>query len=416
MRIDKPKNSNYAAVVVSIKNIIPFENCDNVVGTTLLGFQAVISKDVKIGDIGIVFPAETQLSLDYAYHNNLHRHEDLNKNKEARGYLEDNRRIKAVKFRGNRSSALFMPLSSLLFTDFPIEDLKEGDEFDTLNNREICRKYELPQARSSKQQAKQKKSFTRVDTKFMPEHIDSENYFKNKEMISQEEDVTITQKLHGTSVRIGNTIVLRKLSLFEKALKLLGVKIKETEFDNVYGSRHVVKDVNNKDQIHYYQSDIWTKKGEELKGIVPENFLIFGEIVGWVDDKPIQKDYTYKIEQGKSELYIYRVAIINNSGLVTDLTWDQMVLFCNERGLKTVPLIWRGKHKNLKIERYLDTRFYPKYKNCLPLDKGLVDEGICIRKEGLSPTVLKAKSPIFLEHESKMLDSGEADMESTEVS
>lgn len=123
MKIDKLQNPNYCATVVKIKNIIPLENCDNVVATTIFGFQAIVGKDTKIGDIGIVFPAETQLSDEYCYENNLYRHADKNRNEGEKGYIEDNRRVKAVKFRGNPSSCLFASLESLKFngeTLFPM--------------------------------------------------------------------------------------------------------------------------------------------------------------------------------------------------------------------------------------------------------------------------------------------------------
>src|SRR5574338_1274390 len=145
MKLDPPANPNYAATVVRIRSIIPIENCDNVVATPLLGYQAIVGKDTKVGDLGIVFPAETQLSEEYARKNNLHRHCNLNDDESAKGYLEDNRRVKALKFRGHRSDALFMPLSSLWHTDnfvpHVVEYLREGDTFDELNGHEICRKY-----------------------------------------------------------------------------------------------------------------------------------------------------------------------------------------------------------------------------------------------------------------------------------
>src|SRR4051794_7797380 len=115
MKLEAPENENYAAVVVSITRTVPLENCDNVVGTPLLGFQAIVGKDTQVGDLGIVFPAEVQLSNDYASRNNLHRHGHLNASPEVKGYLEDNGRVKALKFRGHRSDCLFMPLSSLAY-------------------------------------------------------------------------------------------------------------------------------------------------------------------------------------------------------------------------------------------------------------------------------------------------------------
>jgi hypothetical protein len=113
MKIPEPKNSNYSASIVEIKAVIPLENCDNVHAVSIFGFQGIVSKDVKVGDIGVVFPAETQLSDEFCFFNNLYRHSDKNQDQSKKGYLEDSRRIKAVKFRGHRSDCLFMPLSSL---------------------------------------------------------------------------------------------------------------------------------------------------------------------------------------------------------------------------------------------------------------------------------------------------------------
>jgi hypothetical protein len=39
---------------------------------------------------------------------------------------------------------------------------------------------------------------------------------------------------------------------------------------------------------------------------------------------------------------------------------------------------------------------------------------LCIRIEGLQPYITKAKSPEFLAHETKQLDKGEVDIETSE--
>lgn len=53
------------------------------------------------------------------------------------------------------------------------------------------------------------------------------------------------------------------------------------------------------------------------------------------------------------------------------------------------------------------------WSNALPLSgsKKLVDEGVCIRAESQVPCILKAKSPIFLQFETKMLDKEADDLE-----
>ncbi len=71
MRLQTPENANYAAIVVKLTAITPLEGSDNIVGTPIFGFQAIVGKSSQVGDIGIVFPAETQLNDEFCRENNL---------------------------------------------------------------------------------------------------------------------------------------------------------------------------------------------------------------------------------------------------------------------------------------------------------------------------------------------------------
>ena len=417
MEIKKPENPNYCATVVRLKTLVPLANCDIVVATPLFGYQAIVGKEHQLGDIGIVLPPESRLSEEYCHENNLFRHGNFNKDESAKGYIEDNRRVKAMKFRGNRSDCLFMPLESLTFTGVDVSELQEGDEFDQLNGVSICEKYvrPVPQTRA---QREMERVFRRVDKKFLPEHYDNENYFKNEHYIEDDTELIVTQKLHGTSIRIGNTIVLRKPTLRDKIARFFGVQIKESEFDYVYGSRKVIKDVNNPNQQHFYGEDIWTKEGQKLQGMLPQNYIVYAELVGWTEGgAPIQKDYTYFVPEGHAKLYVYRVAHVNAEGIITDLCWDHVKAFCRDRALETVKELWRGKKRKFNPSKFLDIRFAESkaFRKCgavsLGSDKSLVDEGVCIRIDHMIPTIYKAKSPIFLQHETDLIDQGIADME-----
>jgi hypothetical protein len=420
MKIDKPENENYAAIVTKIRNIIPLENCDNVVATTIFGLQAIVNKETQVGDIGIFFPAEVQLSDEYCKDNNLYRHSEKNKDKDITGYIEDNRRVKAVKFRGHLSSCLFMPVESLEWTKANIAELRESDTFDTLNGKRICEKYVVRRYGRMSFQDKLAEKFKRVDAKFLPEHFATGNYFRIDRNIDPKSEVVVTQKLHGTSIRIGNTIVKRKPTLIENFLGKLGIKIKKYEYDYVYGSRKVIKDINNPNQNHFYGEDIWTREGAKLKGILPEGFVVYAELVGYTEDgAEIQKNYAYGAEPGTCEMFIYRIVTVNPQGYILDLTWNQIKDFCRNNGLNHVPEIWKGKVKKLDLNKYLEKRLFDEgFRTCLALggDKNLVDEGVCIRlEETMSPEIYKAKSQAFLLHESKLLDEGVEDLESAQV-
>jgi hypothetical protein len=416
MKFNEPKNKNYAATVVSLKSITPLEGSDNIVGTPIFGFQAIVGKNSQVGDMGIVFPAETQLSQEYAYENNLHRHGDHNRLEGSKGYLEDNRRVKAMKFRGHRSDCLFMPLTSLSYIKkLDLSQLKEGDSFDKIGDHDICNKYVIKRTKREQRIEKNKDKFIRVDKKYLPEHYDSDNYFRNMEVVPPETTVIVTQKLHGTSIRIGHTVVKHKHTFLEKLAKRLGIRVAEHGFDYVFGSRKVIKDVNNPNQNHYYSTDIWTEEGKKLEGMIPENFLVYGELIGWTPEgAAIQKNYTYQVPPQTCDLYVYRVAFVNGQGKVVDLAWDQVVEFCKDLGLKHVPELWRGKMKDCLVEQwFIDTKFNEiGYPQAVPLDKeSPVDEGVCIRVDGIAPYILKAKGPQFYEHETKMLDEEVVDLE-----
>lgn len=413
MQIKTPKNTNYAATVVTIKNIVPLDGCDNVVGTTIFGYQAIVGKETKIGDIGLFFPAETQLSEEFCIENNLFRHTEKNKDKTKRGYMEDNRRVKAMKFRGHRSDCLFIDLDSVSYA-CSIDELVDGMVFDELNEKEICRKYEIVHIQGNPNMQKIPK-FKRVEEKFIPQHIDSDHYLRVSDVIPDYTELIVTQKLHGTSIRIANTIVKRKLNPIEWLLSKVGVSIQLNEFDYVFGSRKVIKDANNPNHNHFYDVDLWTIEGKKLVGLLPKNYIVYGELIGFTPNgQPIQKNYTYNLAPNMCRLYVYRVSFVNEDGIIADLSFDAMSKFCSDRGLFVVPTIWRGIKKDFVPEGFINKRFYDSgMTQCVPLSDlhRLPDEGVCIRIEGIIPYITKLKSPAFLEHETKMLDKEVEDIE-----
>lgn len=417
MKINPPQNESYSATVVTIGEVRPIEGADRIAQTTILGFNVIISADTVPGTRGLFFTPETQLSYEFAYENNLHQHGNLNKDEGARGYLGDNRRLRSIRLRGTQSFGLFMGFHSLAYIKgLKTDELTDGTVFDKLGDHEICNKFVIKRKERVNRVEKNKDKFIRIDKKFLPEHYDSDQWYRHSDEVVDETTVIVTQKLHGTSIRVGNTIVARKLTLAERVLQGL-VKVQKTEFDYVFGSRKVIKDVNNPNQNHFYTTDIWTDEGRKLEGLIPENFLLYGELIGWTPEAtPIQKDYTYNLQPGVCELYVYRVAFINGQGVVVDLTFDQMVEFCRDRGINTVRELWRGKKKDLDVAVFSDKKYFDEgYLQAVPLSpESPVDEGICIRVDGLAPYILKSKSPLFYEHETRILDSGEDDLESSQ--
>lgn len=423
MKLLEPENKDYAAYVVRLPSPVELEGLDNLVGLQVLGSQALVAKDSDYGELALVFTAGTQLSEEFAYENNLHRHSDRNKNQDQTGYLEDNRHVRALKLRGHSSSALVLNLSALSYIkNLDISQFNQGDTFDRIGDFEICKKYTVKKTYKERQMDKNSKIYSRVDGKFFPKHYDTDNYFKNMHIIPEEMEVTVTQKLHGTSIRIAHTIVDRPFSFVDKLAKKFGAKIQDSEYDYIYGSRNAVKDSENPRHVHFYDSDVWSIKGAELHGLIPMGYLVFGELVGYTPEgAALQSKYTYDVPDKLAELYVYRVATINPEGVVHDLTFDQVAAFCRDRGIKCVPILWRGKYKDFKPEDWVDFPGHTEmhryredgYPTAVPLaEDSPCDEGVVIRAEGsLSPYVLKCKSSTFVGHDNQNQEDGTLDME-----
>ena len=399
---------NYAAECIRApEELIEFDALDNLKGVSWAGYTILVPNEYS-GRKLVVFPAESQLSETVAYENNLYAKKDKNKDPEDKGYLGNNRRVRAIRLRGVPSNALALPAE--LFGDPPV-----GTVFDTYNGVEVCRKYVLP-VKESTSGKRVEKLWRRVEDKWLPEHYETGQYLREGYKIGPDDFVTITQKLHGTSVRIANTIVKRKLPWYEKLAQKLGITVRETEYAVVGGSRHAIKDPDNPYQSHYYEEDIWTHAAQRFGSVIPENVVLYGELIGWVPgtETPIQKGYTYRIPRGQYELYVYRVAIVTESGGLYDLSWNGVREFCKERGLKHVPELWNGFNAFINPDDWMDRRFFDaRYEDHyidlpLPLaSESPVDEGVVIRKDGIVPIALKLKGPKFYEYETKTMDEDE---------
>lgn len=439
--LKKPQNENYAANVVKIDTLIPLDNCDNVQHASIYGNLVIVSKEVKKGDMGIFFPVETRIENEFLHHNNLHREGKLNKDQSAKGFFEDNGRVKAITFRGHNSAGFFIPLTSLAFTGYAIEDLKERDCFDELNGKEICRKYFIKknhtpqeQKERSKKGGKTRKVNILIDGQFKL-HVDTAQLGKNVFKIKQDTLISITNKLHGTSFVSSNILCKKPLSFWDNVGKKLGFSIVDTEYKNIYSSRKVIKNSNLTEGNHYYSEDVWGKANDKIKDLLSEGMTVYGEIVGYTTDgKMIQKGYDYGCQPGTFEIYIYRITETNIKGKVFEYSAKQVQLWCNLNGIKAVPEFFYGRSVDLlpATEKGLsevsdnDLTFQENFmaflkkeyleKPCSSCAHDVPDEGIVLRIEDtLDIEPFKLKSFSFLKRETKMLDSGEGDIESDET-
>lgn len=411
------KSENYACTVVEIKETFPLPNSDNLAGVNFFGSLAIVSKDTKPG-LYLLFPAESKISSQFLSANNQYRDTTKNIDRTKSGFFEDNGRVKALKLRGNISTAFVCPVEYLepIIGDDYLK-LKAGDSFTHINGSEICRKYVIKEFTPRKGGKVQNMERTiRIEEKFFPQHLDTSHWLRNEHEVRDDDTIIVTEKIHSTSGRFTHQKVRALRKGFAGYLERIGLLKPKYEYQLLAGSRKVVK-FQDQETVGYYQSDVWNLMLERIKDKIPKNYVIYGEITGWDGEKPLQRNYTYQMPMGTIDFYIYRVAVINEDGLSVDLGWEQLKQFCSERGLKFVPEIGIMKKSQFNHEVFEDKKLREDLglQQCLPLDSGApCSEGVCIRVEGLTPKIYKYKSPAFLLHESKQLDTGEVDIETQE--
>ena len=435
MTIEIKGTRNYSATVIVVPELTKAPNSDRLYLLEDRGITVIVdaSWTDRVGELALLFPAEVQLDAEYASFNNLFDNPELNMNTAVKGYIGKNGRVRSIKLRGTTSTGLALPVSSLglHWRDWP--DLVEGDVFDTVAGHTICRKYVQPVKESTQPKGQAEKAFRRVDNTYLPLHYETGQWLREKDSVDPNTPVIVTQKLHGTSVRLANTVVKRQLTWKDRLAKRFGIDVKDHDYDLVAGSKRVIKDPGNDRQAHFYDLDIWTHSLRQYGDAIPKNFVVYGELVGFtpiidgVGGAAIQKGHTYECQPGEYELFVYRVAVVTEDADLVDLSWDQVRAFCKTNGLRHTPELIRTTAGELDVEDFLEKDFRLEW-----IGQGLdgkrlyrdqpvllseggtgADEGIVIRDEsGYEPKLYKFKNPSHYLYETDQLDSGEVDLES----
>lgn len=417
---------NYTCQIIQIFRVETVPGLDNLVKASYQGNDCLIGKDYTIGNLYMFFPAECEISHEFLSANNLYRTSSLNSDPNKKGFFEDNRRCKAIKFKGVISSGFICPLDYLHNLEskngkFRNYQLKEGSEFNEIEGVTICKKYLKPlrNNQGSKKDKLVKLLDKIVDSRFAPEHPDVSHLLKNCLKLKLEDYIAVTHKLHGTSARYFNTLVKRKLSLRDKIAKFFGVKVLEETYDYVTGSRRVIKSVGFEElsgKNHWFTKDLWTEVGKELlEGKLYKGESVYLEIIGRTySGEEIQPDYSYGLR--KPEVYIYRISNINPQGIEVDLSYLQMKERANQLGIKVCPEYFYGKFSDLiplrddrDKEPMLEALFYGKLlEKPSILDSSVIEEGFVISVDKYPRREMyKIKAKSFLLKESALNDKPE---------
>lgn len=409
----------YCGYITTLHNLRKHSNADRLQCVEVFGQNVIVDLSYQENQKVVFFPSDGQLSEEFANDNNLVRKKDENGNNIG-GYMDPAKRnITAIKLRGEKSEGLVLPVEVLSkYTD--VTNLKDGDQITVLNGHEICKKY-IPRRNYSQRVhnesgGKHKNKFEKetVSYPFFDEHIDTYQLDYNLNAFKPGDIVYLTRKLHGTSFREMNSIQVTKKKRNPVLKKIFKLKDKETkEYKLVAGTRRVV--IKDFDKECYYSSNAFRKPYHDFfEDKLPKGMEVFGEIVGWVNestpimgrcsnklvkDKEFEKMYgeetvfTYGCEPGQNDMYVYRMTMTNEDGVVIELPTEEVKMWCDRMGCKFVPILDKFLFTTIddlndRVNKWLD----------IPdeIDPRHVAEGVVARIDNRSKfTAFKRKSFTF---------------------
>jgi RNA ligase (TIGR02306 family) len=279
------ENQNSVAYVGIIGEVIKIEGADNIELVLVNGWQAITKKgEYKESDLVIIATTDAVIPQILS--------DDLG----VTNYLRKGGRVRTVKLRGVYSECLVIPLSKVFKSKTAADGFVDGqDMMDVLG----IHKYEppvkmIPLGNGKKVRYHQNPNF-HIYYKFP-------NMKNVPDMFTEEDEVVISRKFHGTNSRYG-IVRKKKLSLWDKIRKFFGNEW--VSFDYIYGSHNVEK---GSDSQGFYDTDVWREVADDYQirkklwthvkdTYYPEEltqgFIIYGEIYG----KGIQKNYDYGLDE-----------------------------------------------------------------------------------------------------------------------
>lgn len=433
----------YCGYVIKVEHLRPHPNADRMQLLTVFGTDTCVDLNVKIGDIGVYFPTDGQLSSEFAEQNNLVRKKDDAGNNIG-GFLDpDKRNIKAIRLRGEKSDGLYLPISCFEYTGVDMTSLIPSTQITILNGYEICQKY-IPRSNSTNR-AYQGGNKTRkkkvVIAPLFKEHADTEQLAYNLGAFKAGDEIEITLKMHGTSQRTGYLPVLKGYAdswpcrvgnAFRHVLNKIDKGQREDKHDGnpiydygyVSGTRRVV--LENYEGGFYGDNEFREQHSKAFEGKLWKGETVYYEVVGFttsgqpimsdasnkkLNDKEFIKQYgeTTRFFYGchpyampavmygptgeirskaapQSDIYVYRMTMTNPDGEVVEYTPNFMRYRCEQMAVKCVPVFSHFiindavlKAKNITAGEYVMMVAEQFYDGPDPIGKIHIREGVVVR-------------------------------------
>ena len=376
----------HCGFIVEVKDLRKHENADKLQIATFFRNDVCVGLDTQVGDKGVFFPCDLQLSLEFCEKNNLLR--VLPDGTKGPGYMDpDKRNVKAIRLRGEKSSGIYLPITCLEYTGVDLNSLNPGDPVSTINGVEICKKYIPARQHATSAGGAGSRTARRAKRTVAPtffEHKDTEQLDYNLSAFKPGDEIEITLKIHGTSQRTAHVPVLQenRFSLADNEFKSILIKLMPKgkwkdrliekwcnpvyDYGTISGTRRTVMDTFEggfygsnefREQYHeFFKDKLW--KGEtvyyEVAGFTHTGQPIMATVSNkGVNDKNFVKMYGEKttfsygcypngLPEQRSHMWVYRMTMTNPDGQVVEYTPDFMRYRCEQMAVDCVPLLWKG--------------------------------------------------------------------------
>lgn len=365
------ENNNSVCYMATINEIRPIEGADKIELAVVGGWNCIAQKgEQKVGDVVIIATTDAVIP------------QTLSDEIGITSYLRKGGRVRTVKLRGVYSECLIIPNKFLDGrTTMGDWDLKDGSDCMHIFN---IFKYEPPV--KMVQLANGKKIRYQTNPNFHV-YYKFPNLKNVPDLFTEEDEVEITRKIHGTNARYG-IVKKTKLSLFDKVKKFFRLADKWIDYEFVVGSHNVEK---GSDSNGFYDTNVWydIEKKYDIKAKlwdyvkrnpeIGDGITLYGEIYG----AGIQKGYEY----GLKDIQFVGFDVKENGEYLN--TFDSKAVIKNGLTLPYVEVLYFGNWSQEVQDRYVFNNFIPNTK--------VPEEGIVIKHyTGAREKVAKVINPDYL--------------------
>jgi len=351
-------------VVIKIENVEKHPNADRLDIAWFKDWRVVTQRgNLQVGDLAVYFPIDSILPIEL----------------EAKLFGSDskiklsNHRIKTIKIRGAISQGMLVKADELLFHPYEGQDVTAKLK---------VTKYEPPNNISP--QSNLNKVRKKLANPYFYKYSDIENFKYHPNLFTPDENVYVTEKIHGSNFRAG-WVKFHAVTWWQKLVEWVGLA---PRWVFVFGSHNT--QLHDPKQLNYYQrklgKNIYWEMVEkyDLRNKIKPGEVFYGEVYG----EGVQKGFMYDCKPNERKIVIIDIRI--DSGYI-DHTHVRVI--CKARDLPEAPIDYIGKFDKPLISQLVSSKSN--------LTKNHLREGIVIKPANeqlcfIGRMILKWKSDEFL--------------------